>query len=1120
METNNSHDASAKPAIPEDALCRCLRDTVVRIDTQSGFGTGFWVSPDLILTCAHVVSQNATPTDPERVTWRDHTSAARVVEAKVEIDLAIIRPSDLGVFPDHPFAILHDEVELDDKLYAFGYSHEYPNGEPFAPQIEGTSPKPLLLKLRDSQIVPGFSGSPILNRRTGAVIGILRKTRDEFSSLGGRAIPISAVHSSFSQLAKAERLSPLLDTVWAKALSSTQLRLLGLGNRSIQRVLPILRLLNYEITDPPSNAGTIIDLLATKHDGDIELKRAIHCCHGPISRPIVEELDGAIHKLKRNGHAYDATIIGTATIDPEAQSYAEQSGIRLTRLHSLESSLINAQAYCQSLIAECESNQRYRIKRFIEPDIGDSLSGNPQNGLTFVRHWLNDPDARQMTLLGDVGTGKTFLSRVSAHTLAKEYLESPESARIPILIDLRNADRQFTLEGLILSHFQQSHLRSVSFPIFMHCLSMGKIALFFDGFDEMAARVTSNVTTRNFHQLARAAVDNSKVFLTCRTHYFRSRTEEEEVVLGGADDGNSNVRDLYLELIDRRGFRIAYLRPFDHVKVESYIRLVRPHDAADVIARIRSVYNLFELCQRPMLLDMIVKTIDKLAAADITSASLYRVYTDAWVQRDGWHDVLSAEQKRTFLIGLARGLWEQQREQVHFSELAQRVERELAAAIETPHDLIEIDNEIRTASFLIRDDVGNYSFAHKSYREYFLAQDLADNLNSGNIQVLNIGRLTAEVCHFLIELCNESVEPTLIEVLRRGYVPAVSENAFLLLYQMYRSTTAQEGNISTLTIALPSGIKLPGADLGGIVLDRMSLEDCDLRRANLNGAFFTDVRIDNSALDDCNCANVKMKGSRFESVSFNGSSLKAAAIEQCAFVHVDFTRANLSGALILESTCERTLFEQTRYLGVCGSSERSEQVARISLVRALEARLPENVVLKGRGEDYAELLPEIRAAARSVARTSGGEEDEIISDIYITLLTKRPKLATMENIRAYFIRLAQVGQLDIIRGKGVFKRSFEAALNKCESRQDSVESSINASLIGQRLLNLIGQQFAPDVVRMFQMRYLQERSLDEVASEFAISPSSVRLRMNRVSAYLRDLPGVRELYEDLVIEGP
>ena len=138
---------------------------------------------------------------------------------------------------------------------------------------------------------------------------------------------------------------------------------------------------------------------------------------------------------------------------------------------------------------------------------------------------------------------------------------------MPVRIDLRHADREFSLEGLILNHLYRSGLPQVSFDIFLYSLFEGNIVLILDGFDEMAARVSPLVTRRNFHELARCVQKRSKVLLTCRTHYFKSRTEEEEVILGDRNKFDANVRELYWELISRKGYRIAYLSPFTFSQV-------------------------------------------------------------------------------------------------------------------------------------------------------------------------------------------------------------------------------------------------------------------------------------------------------------------------------------------------------------------------------------------------------------------------------------------------------------------------------------------------------------------------------------------------------------------------
>ena len=95
-------------------------------------------------------------------------------------------------------------------------------------------------------------------------------------------------------------------------------------------------------------------------------------------------------------------------------------------------------------------------------------------GTEVIDEWLESPGWRQLTVLGDVGTGKSFLSRRVAFRLAEAFLRDPLNEPLPILIDLRNAERQFSLEGLILSS-SRNGLPQVSFDVFQYALSQGQL---------------------------------------------------------------------------------------------------------------------------------------------------------------------------------------------------------------------------------------------------------------------------------------------------------------------------------------------------------------------------------------------------------------------------------------------------------------------------------------------------------------------------------------------------------------------------------------------------------------------------------------------------------------------
>ena len=77
------------------------------------------------------------------------------------------------------------------------------------------------------------------------------------------------------------------------------------------------------------------------------------------------------------------------------------------------------------------------------------------------------------------------------------------------------------------------------------------------------------------------------------------------------------MRELYWDLISRRGFTIAYLRPFTAQQIEQYVKRAKPTTTLEAMSKIHQTYNLMELSQRPMLLDMIVKSIDKIGDSEI-----------------------------------------------------------------------------------------------------------------------------------------------------------------------------------------------------------------------------------------------------------------------------------------------------------------------------------------------------------------------------------------------------------------------------------------------------------------------------------------------------------------------
>jgi hypothetical protein len=183
---------------------------------RMGWGTGFFVAPEWILTCTHVV-QEATG-QPIQVRWQNQENWTQAVVERSLLDpydLALLRVT-LPIDANPPCVCLDAAIQSRDPLYLFGYpDQDFPNGCPVTLSCEGlTGDEPALIKFALGQVRPGMSGSPLLNQRTGKVCGIVKFTRDRSFDLGGGAVPTSVILAQFPELVEQQRSFHQYDQRW------------------------------------------------------------------------------------------------------------------------------------------------------------------------------------------------------------------------------------------------------------------------------------------------------------------------------------------------------------------------------------------------------------------------------------------------------------------------------------------------------------------------------------------------------------------------------------------------------------------------------------------------------------------------------------------------------------------------------------------------------------------------------------------------------------------------------------------------------------------------------------------------------------------------------------------
>jgi tetratricopeptide (TPR) repeat protein len=207
-------------------------------------GTGFFVAPGWVLTCAHVVADRHEDTVQLRGLGEESTGTVvleypeRPTADKGRYpfpDLALIRVDRWTI--DQPCAWLGEVLPaLDARLFAMGYTGTWDPGRPSREPALFTHVglKPIdggsLLQLAAGEAVPGMSGGPLLDLTSGRVCGILKSTRDARAPRGGWAVPVRvlrelqadvwASHDRFHQgdvrwRAQAERWTELAELLLA-----------------------------------------------------------------------------------------------------------------------------------------------------------------------------------------------------------------------------------------------------------------------------------------------------------------------------------------------------------------------------------------------------------------------------------------------------------------------------------------------------------------------------------------------------------------------------------------------------------------------------------------------------------------------------------------------------------------------------------------------------------------------------------------------------------------------------------------------------------------------------------------------------------------------------------------
>jgi archaellum biogenesis ATPase FlaH len=181
-----------------------LRKSTVSIVAPASQGSGFFIDKNTIMTCAHIVKGSAPELVKIDYGGRQYPVVSCTPDPDLDIATIKVGNEDEEVFA----AYLDDECEQEDEFYIYSHPLNKSDEPILSVKYQGDSePGDVVvfsgMGVRTAQ---GLSGSPVLNKRTGKVCGIVQVQRPRSyqnkSSIDGEAVTVKAIFQKRPELRK------------------------------------------------------------------------------------------------------------------------------------------------------------------------------------------------------------------------------------------------------------------------------------------------------------------------------------------------------------------------------------------------------------------------------------------------------------------------------------------------------------------------------------------------------------------------------------------------------------------------------------------------------------------------------------------------------------------------------------------------------------------------------------------------------------------------------------------------------------------------------------------------------------------------------------------------------
>jgi predicted NACHT family NTPase/DNA-binding Xre family transcriptional regulator len=494
----------------------------------------------------------------------------------------------------------------------------------------------------------------------------------------------------------------------------------------------------------------------------------------------------------------------------------------------------------------------------------------------YIDRWLENPVTEHVSILGEFGTGKTWFAFHYAGKCLQAYRDAKSKGmprpRLPLVIPLRDYAKALNVENVLAGFFYTQQNIRLNSEVFDRLNRMGKLLLIFDGFDEMADKIDTQKMTDNFWELAKVVTTNAKVILTCRTEHFPTAQDGRENLGGERIPSNAKIAVA-------PKFETLELLKFDDGQIREVLSR-RTNGATVKLVMANS--QLLDLLRRAVMAEFVLEALPEIEAGkkiDLARVYLYAVRHKMERDITTGRTFTSLADKLYFLCELAWEMLSEDKMTLNYREFPDRLKLLFGKEVESQKHLDHWHYDMMGQTMLIRNDDGDYSPAHRSLLEFFVAYKFAAELGLLADDFLELARSQSGIDESLSPAfypwssywrrdMNNKGEIKLVAPLARfeSEPPEKLRNTFgkspltkavidlllpmlnlelkyreqNLLLDLIKSTKATEvgclgGNAATLLVRLnPDAIEYQ--DLSMTNLDYADLSKAGLKGSNLSGA--------------------------------------------------------------------------------------------------------------------------------------------------------------------------------------------------------------------------------------------------------------------------------------------